>query len=117
SGDRLGQHCLADAGDVLDQDVALGQERRERQPDLRLLALDHFLDVLLDDAEVLRVPLPVERGLSSLQPHLRGSTPDHLTQEYVKDSPRVPAASCPDAGPAMGFAMDRSTMIRPAPCG
>jgi hypothetical protein len=32
-GDGAGQRCLADAGDVLDQQMALGEEPGERQPD------------------------------------------------------------------------------------
>jgi hypothetical protein len=98
SSDRLGEHRLADARDILDQDVPLGHQGGERKPDLRLLALHDLLDVLLDDAEAFREPLPVERGLSGIQAHLRGSTPDHLTQEYVTDRAAVPGSSCPRRG-------------------
>ena len=66
--DRLGQHRLAHAGDVLDQDVAFGDERGEREPDLAVLALDDLLDVLLDLPEAAAEVLPVAgRLLSSLQ--------------------------------------------------
>ena len=44
-GDRLGEHGLADAGHVLDQQVALGEQGDERQPDLAVLAADDPLDV------------------------------------------------------------------------
>lgn len=40
---RLGQHCLADAGDILDEQMSLGEQHCQRKPyDLRL-ALDHTL--------------------------------------------------------------------------
>ncbi len=42
--ERLGQHRLADARHVLDEDVALAQERDERHPHLDVLADDHALD-------------------------------------------------------------------------
>jgi hypothetical protein len=71
--DRLGQHRLAHAGDVLDQDVAFGDERGEREPDLAVLALDDLLDVLLDLPEAAAEVLPVAgRLLASLQGDLRG---------------------------------------------
>ena len=41
---RLGQHRLADAGNVLDQDVALAEERDEGDPHLAVLPDDHALD-------------------------------------------------------------------------
>ena len=41
AGDRLGQRRLADAGDVLDEEVALGEQAHEREVDLLALALDH----------------------------------------------------------------------------
>ena len=41
----LGQHRLADAGHVLDQQVALAQQRHQRQPHLVVLADDDPLDV------------------------------------------------------------------------
>ncbi len=43
--DRLGQRGLADAGDVLDEEVALGEQAHEREVHLFPLALDHALDV------------------------------------------------------------------------
>ena len=45
AGERLGQDGLAGAGDVLDQQVALAQQRDERQADLVMLADDDALDV------------------------------------------------------------------------
>ena len=42
--ERLGEHRLADAGDVLDQQVALGEHHRDGQPDDVALALDDALD-------------------------------------------------------------------------
>ena len=42
----LGEHGLADAGDVLDQDVALGEQRDHAQADGVVLALDDVLDGL-----------------------------------------------------------------------
>ena len=45
AGDRLGQRRLADAGDVLDEEVALGEQAHEREVHLLALALDHALDV------------------------------------------------------------------------
>ena len=53
---RLGQHGLADAGDVLDQQVALGEQHGQGEADDVALALDHRLD---------RLPDPVGRGASS----------------------------------------------------
>ena len=38
AGQGLGQGGLADAGDVLDEQVALGEQRAEGEPDLRFLA-------------------------------------------------------------------------------
>ena len=49
--DRLGQRRLADAGDVLDEQVALGQEADEREVDLLALALDDLLDVVDERGE------------------------------------------------------------------
>ncbi len=42
---RPGEHRLAGARDVLDEQVALAQQRHERQPDLEVLAHDDALDV------------------------------------------------------------------------
>ena len=41
--ERLGEHRLADAGHVLDEDVALAQQRHQRHPHLDVLADDHAL--------------------------------------------------------------------------
>ena len=62
AGDRLREHGLAGARDVLDQEVAATQEGDQRQPDLVVLPDDHALDVgedlvadLLDVAHVTPV--------------------------------------------------------------
>src|SRR6266508_4555563 len=44
-GQRLGQHRLADPGDVLDQDVPLGEQGDEGQADDLGFALDDALDI------------------------------------------------------------------------
>jgi hypothetical protein len=49
-GQRLGQHGLAHPGHVLDEQVALGQQHRERELDGIPLALDDGLDRLTDPA-------------------------------------------------------------------
>ena len=43
AGQRLGQHRLADAGHVLDQQVALGEQHGDGEPDDVGLAVDHGL--------------------------------------------------------------------------
>ena len=48
AGQRLGEHRLADAGHVLDEQVALGEQHDQRQPDDVGLALDDLLDVVRD---------------------------------------------------------------------
>src|SRR4029077_10864052 len=53
-GDRLGQHRLADAGHVLDQQVALGGQPDEGETDDLRLAFDDFLDIRGDRLEGLR---------------------------------------------------------------
>ena len=45
AGDRLGEHRLAGARHVLDQEVAAAQQRDEREADLVVLADDDALDV------------------------------------------------------------------------
>lgn len=71
AGDRLGEHRLARAGDVLDQDVSLGHQNGQGEAYLVLLPLDHALDVLLDRAEPLGEALPVLDRLSGLHDLLR----------------------------------------------
>ena len=51
AGDRLRQRRLADAGDVLDEEVALGEQAHEREVDRLALALDHALDVVEQGVE------------------------------------------------------------------
>ena len=48
AGERLREHRLADAGHVLDEQVALGQEHGEGGRDRLALARDDGLDVLHD---------------------------------------------------------------------
>ena len=48
AGERLGQHRLADAGDVVDEDVALAQQRDERHLDDVVSPDDDAADVLAD---------------------------------------------------------------------
>jgi hypothetical protein len=45
---RLGEHGLADPGDVLDQEVTFGEEHGDRRGDHVGLALDDALDVAAD---------------------------------------------------------------------
>ena len=46
AGDRLGERGLADAGDVLDEEVPGREQADEREVDRFALALDHPLDVV-----------------------------------------------------------------------
>ncbi len=48
TGQRLGQLGLANPGDVLDEQVTLGEQDREGQPHGGVLALDDLLDVVDD---------------------------------------------------------------------
>ena len=68
-GDRLREHRLADAGHVLDQQVAFGDERHEREPDLLVLAPDDPLDVLFDLAESSRERPRIRKLLSYFHQH------------------------------------------------
>src|SRR5439155_15249984 len=52
------EHGLADTGDVLDEEMPLGDQTGEREPDLVLLALDDLLDVLGEPAERRCEPFP-----------------------------------------------------------
>ena len=65
---RLGQHGLADAGHVLDQEVSFGDQGDQGQPDLTVLAPHDLLDVGLDLPELGREPLPVLGTLANLHP-------------------------------------------------
>ena len=51
AGERLGQQRLADAGHVFEQQVPVGQERDERQPDDFGLAEEHLPDVRREGVE------------------------------------------------------------------
>ena len=50
-GERLGEGGLADAGHVLDEEVALGEQADEREGDDVVLALDGLADVVDDGAD------------------------------------------------------------------
>jgi len=51
AGQRLGEHGLADARHVLQQQVALGEEHRQGDPDRLRLALDHAFHGLPDPVD------------------------------------------------------------------
>src|SRR5206468_8334260 len=74
TGDRLGEHRLAHARHVLDQQMPLGDERHQCEPDLLVLATNDALDVLLDLMEARSEPLPFLATLSNLHDHLRAGT-------------------------------------------
>ncbi len=80
-GKRLGQRGLAHARDVLDQQVTLGEEADQGQPDGSLLALDGLLDVGDDGLEAvgeeadLTPPLIVVRPRTSSSPSMVGGGP------------------------------------------
>ena len=64
-GDRLGEHGLAGAGHVLDQEVAAAQQRDESEADFVVLADDHALDVGEDLlAGLLKVRHQAPRGIA-----------------------------------------------------
>ena len=50
---RLGEGRLADARDILDEEVTFGEEADEGERDLLALALDHALDVVQQRLEEL----------------------------------------------------------------
>ena len=64
--DRLGERGLADAGHVLDEQVALGEQAHEREVDGALLAPEHLLD------------LPGERVERVLERRVRPGSDLHL---------------------------------------
>ena len=75
--DRLGQRRLADAGDVLDEEVALGEEAHEREVDLLALALDHALDVVEQGGEqAAERRVAARRGGGLNHEHLQSGRPD-----------------------------------------
>ena len=61
--ERLGEHRLAHAGHVFDEEVPLGEQHRERRGHRVALAADHRLDVLHDRERRARPPrrCPVRR--------------------------------------------------------
>ena len=77
AGDRLGQRRLADAGDVLDEEVALGEEAHEREVHLVALALDHALDVAEQSGEqAAERRVAARRGGGLNHEHLQSGPPD-----------------------------------------
>ena len=54
AGERLGEQGLADAGDVLDEEVAAGEERHDREP--------HRLGLAPEDAAEVREHVGGELG-------------------------------------------------------
>jgi hypothetical protein len=88
---RLGQHRLADAGHVLDQDVALAQQGHERHADLDVLPDDHALDAgdhalrgLLDVLHECSVsPVPVH-GHRSRGPDPPQTIPQRVTDQFTR---------------------------------
>jgi hypothetical protein len=62
AGERLAEHGLADARDVLDEEVTLGQEDDEGGVDHVGLALDHLLDVAAHGADHAGQGLEVGRS-------------------------------------------------------
>ena len=66
--DRFREHRLPDAGNVLDQQVSLGDQRYQRQADLCVLAAEDTLHVLFDLSEAGTEALPFARLLTKLQP-------------------------------------------------
>src|SRR5581483_8824379 len=95
-GDRLGEHRLADARDVLDQEVAFRDQGDQSQANLTLLALDDLLDVRLDLVESLGESLPLA-CVSFPSLHIPTSTPDPtiLPRSTGKQAFRFPSGSCP----------------------
>ena len=67
-GQRLGKHRLADPGDVLDQEVTLGHQADQGQSDLRVLASDDLLDVVLERGEAISERLPIACFFTQIQP-------------------------------------------------
>src|SRR5206468_9264487 len=59
AGNGLGQHGLADPGDVLDQQVTFGNEAHQSQANLSLLALNDLPDIVRDAGEGAAEPLPI----------------------------------------------------------
>src|SRR5205823_4541739 len=109
----------------LDQEVALGDQGHEREPDLPVLALDDALDVLLDLMEGIREPLPVGRSLRFFHAASNAACGDgglaagaarrHLTGEYARDGRPVPLGERSDEeGREGGGRRATNTSGRPA---
>src|SRR5205807_10141008 len=118
-GDGFGQHRLADAGNVLDQQVTLRHQADKGQTDLMVLALDDGIDVFSNAAERRGEALPVTcasaldhcpSGFSLFShpiPLLDPSTGARrlpilrtfLRQQTVLGLPRLPDAAAEDARP------------------
>ena len=118
AGDRLGQRGLAHAGDVLDEEVALGEEAHEREVDLLALALDDPLDVVEQGGEqAAERRVAARRGGGLNHDYLqsgRTTVPErvvarvHRETRYrahtLRTSRRPPSARSVVAGPAFGGA-------------
>ncbi len=72
---RLGEHGLARAREVLEQDVAIGDQRGQHQADHLVLAEDRLLDVRDELAERVGEPRSPAPGSRASFPH--PSAPDH----------------------------------------
>ena len=94
-GERLGQRRLAHAGHVLDEQVALGQQADQRQPDRLGLALDRLLDVGDDRLESvgeqpdLALPRIVVRPRASSRRIRVGAVPAGPRRAYCRSEPAV----------------------------
>ena len=75
AGDGLGEHRLAHARHVFDQQVSLGDQGDQGEADLRVLAAHDLLDVVLDLVEALRRSAASLVGVPDFHDHLRGNAP------------------------------------------
>ncbi len=86
--DRLGQRGLADAGDVLDEEVALGEEAHEREVHLLALALDDALDVAEQGREqAAERRVAARRGGGLNHEHLQRGRPDGTRERLGRSAP------------------------------
>ena len=116
AGQRLGELRLADAGDVLDEQVTLGEQHGQAEPDRVALALDHLLDVGGDPRgrrrghRVDAIRRPASGGARSSR---RGAAATGSVQVVHGRCPsvRVAGLACPDAA-----RVRRVCRSRPAPC-
>ena len=99
--DRLGQRRLAHAGDVLDEEVTLGEEAHEREVHLLPLALDDAFDVAEQGGEqAAERRVAARRGGGLNHEHLQSgppTVPEGLALSRVSAGQR-----CVAAGPGAG---------------